>query len=104
LHNKLTGTAQCACHPVSICEAADNTLPTMRGVHTSAVGLPQGLSKGSCWGDQGGSGIDDDDGDWAIQAWAEEQPAALWMSQEVREQFVVQCKSSQRRSDVCDTE
>ncbi len=75
----------------------------MSGVHPSTVGVPQGSPQGSCWGDYGGAGIDDDC-DWAIQAWAEEQPAALWMSQEVRRQFVVQGTSMQRRSDVCGTE
>ncbi len=73
----------------------------MVGVHSFNVGVPQGLSQGSCWGDHGGSWMDDDC-DWAIQAWGEEQPAVVWMSQEVRQQFVLQCKSSQRRSSLCE--
>ena len=92
LHNKLTGTDQYVQHPVNSCEAADNTLCSTHGVQTSAVGVPQGSPQGSCRRDHGGARVDDD-GDWAIQAWAEEQPAALWMSQEVRQQFAVQCRS-----------
>ena len=75
----------------------------MDGVQTSTVGVPQGLSQGSCWGDHEGVGMDDDGG-WAIQAWAEEQPAALWTSREVRQQFVLQRTSSQCRSKLCGTE
>jgi len=103
LHKQLTGTDQPNHHPASVCKAADNTLSTMCGVQTSTVGVPQGLSQGSCWGDHGGAGMDDDR-NWAIQAWAEEQPAALWMSQEVRQQLVLQRTSSQRRSNFCGTE
>ena len=100
LHNKLTGTDQPVQHPASICEAADNTLPSTHGVHTSAVGVPQGSPQGGCRGDHEGAGMDND-GDWAIQAWAEEQPAALWMSREVSQQLVVQSTSSQRRRRLC---
>jgi len=103
LHHKLTGTDQYIHHPACVCEAADNMLLSTHGVHTSTVGMPQGSSQGSCWGDHGGAGMDDHC-NWAIQAWGEQQPAALWMSQEVRQQFVVQRTSSQRRSNLCGTE
>jgi hypothetical protein len=103
LQDKLTGTDQPVHHPVSFCEAADNMLPSAHGVHTSTLGVPQGSPQGSWGRDHGWAGMDGDR-DWAIQAWAEEPPAALWMSQEVRQQFVEQCRSSQRRSDLCGTE
>ncbi|DBB04479.1 hypothetical protein WJX77_005926 [Trebouxia sp. C0004] len=80
-HDKLTGTDKPDHHLASFDEAAGNMPPFTHGVHTSAVGLPQGSPQGS-WGlDHGGVGMYGDH-DWAIQAWAEEPPAALWLSQE----------------------
>ncbi|KAA6427136.1 MAG: serine threonine kinase [Trebouxia sp. A1-2] len=103
LHDKLTGTSQPDQQPVSMFEAADNTLPSTHGVQTSTVGVPLGLSPGSSWSHHGEAGMHDDC-DWAIQAWAEEQPAAVWMSQEVRQQFLLLWNSSQRRNNLCGTE